>query len=124
MLKIASLGLVLSGMMAGPLMAKTKLEDDPEARPKIIAVAEAEEIAANCKSLKLNAPVMMAMPSYFAIGEPSYSVAEYKAALDALRPHAHEALLAKGAVAGKSRTYCAIGKAEKRANTMTGRLFK
>jgi Family of unknown function (DUF5333) len=112
MLRTGAFGVMLAVGLAAPLAANVRLENEPELGPKVLAVAMAEEIAGNCKSLKLNRPVMSAMAIYFAIGEPSYSVA------------AHQALIAKGAVEGKPKSYCAVGKAEKRANTVIGRLFR
>ena len=123
MLKIAAFGILLVVGLAAPLAAKVKLENHPKFGRQILELAMAEEIAANCKSLKFNTVVMSAMPSYFAIGEPSYSEAEFKAALAALRPAAHQALIVKGAVEGKPKSFCAVGKAERRANSVIGRLF-
>ncbi|MEO8531748.1 MAG: DUF5333 family protein [Deltaproteobacteria bacterium] len=128
MVKVEFIAAALAVLLlsASAATAKVKLQNDADSRAKIIAWVQAEDLAKQCKRLKLNGPVVLAMPLYFALdaGQGGYSPTEIGEAKQALASEAHQGLLAKGAVDGKSRTFCAVGNAEKRAGSMIGRMFK
>ncbi|TDL84240.1 hypothetical protein E2L08_01885 [Palleronia sediminis] len=124
--------LALMPTLGGAALAQHALVNDPTVRQGFYAIGLADEIRKNCPQISprlVRAYTFLKSLESYAL-EAGYSQAEIKqltdndAAEDALRAEIRADLAARGATAGNTSGFCAVGREEMARGTQAGRLLK